>query len=59
MKRKYNSPAILVVAINSNNGLLIVDSVKGNANLKLGNGGSGESRSRGSRLWVDDDEHEE
>lgn len=60
MKRKYNSPAIFVVAINSNIGLLTINSVKGNTNLKLGKGSSGEARSRESRLWTDDDvEHEE
>ena len=59
MKRKYESPVIRIFVVAPQSGILTVGSIKGNAGLKLGRGGSSEARARESRLWTGDDNEDE
>ena len=53
MKKQYQSPAATVVRIEIQN--LMELSIQGNANIKMGGGGSGPARGREGGSWDDED----
>ena len=55
MKKTYQSPATTVVKMEIGN-LLQVGSIEGNANIKMGGGGSGPARGREGGSWDDDED---
>ena len=55
MKKQYQSPTIEVAKMAIEN-LMLVGSIQGNANIKMGGGGSGPARGREGTSWDDDDE---
>ena len=55
MKKEYKSPEIIFFAVVNKQELLTASKVVNNVNLKLGNGGSEEARSRQCRIGINDD----